>query len=224
MKNKNILLLLAGIFSFGVAIFQLAISLVPEWSAFFGAGDTLVSNPLLLLAAGFPQRVTRLVLAEAISYPENRPNEPAYKNQMTFYGPMHRVMWGILGLISRISPLSMARQTLTIFSTHDPVVGLNKLSIAEIDSISRFYQGHSSRQGALNDTTHTVGASLLQAIQQPTLVIHSREDNSVPFAHAEWTLRQIPKAELCEAGVTGHFFWVGPDFHRISQCMVEFLH
>ena len=52
MKSKNILLLIAGILSFAVAIFQLVISVVPEWSAFFGAGDTLVSNPPLLLLAG----------------------------------------------------------------------------------------------------------------------------------------------------------------------------
>ena len=52
----------------------------------------------------------------------------------------------------------------------------------------------------------------MASIRQPTLVIHSREDNSVPFAHAEWALKHIPHAELCEAGFTGHFFWVGPDF------------
>ena len=52
MKNKNILLLIAGILSFSVAIFQLVISIVPEWSAYFGAGDALVSNPPLLLVAG----------------------------------------------------------------------------------------------------------------------------------------------------------------------------
>ena len=45
----------------------------------------------------------------------------------------------------------------------------------------------------------------------------------MPFAHAEWSLKHIPQAELCEAGITGHFFWVGPDFTRISQRMVEFL-
>jgi hypothetical protein len=52
MKSKNFLLILAGIFSFGVAIFQAAISIVPEWSAVFGAGDELLSNPPLLLVAG----------------------------------------------------------------------------------------------------------------------------------------------------------------------------
>ena len=52
MKNHNIFLLAAGILSLAVAVFQAAISFVPEWSAYFGAGDTLASNPTLLLAAG----------------------------------------------------------------------------------------------------------------------------------------------------------------------------
>ncbi len=52
MKTKNFVLLLAGILSFCAAAFQLAISIVPRWSALFGAGDALTSNPQLLLAAG----------------------------------------------------------------------------------------------------------------------------------------------------------------------------
>ena len=44
---------------------------------------------------------------------------------MAFYGPMHNVLWGLLGLMSRLSPRSMARQTLAIFSTHDTDDALN---------------------------------------------------------------------------------------------------
>ncbi|OGN93204.1 MAG: hypothetical protein A2Z71_01905 [Chloroflexi bacterium RBG_13_50_21] len=186
--------------------------------AISGGGPTGVT-----LAARLPLRVIRLILAEAISQPENRPNEPSYKNQMAFYGPMHGVMWRMLGLLGRVSPRSMARQTLSIFSTHDPDEALSKLSDQEIKSICQFYQGRSSRKGALNDATHTVGAELLQSVQQPTLVIHSREDKSVPFSHAEWSLKNIPQSTLSEAGFTGHFFWIGPEFHRISQSMVKFL-
>jgi pimeloyl-ACP methyl ester carboxylesterase len=186
--------------------------------AISGGGPTGIA-----LAAGYPQRVERLILAAAVSRPENRPNEPGYKNQSAFYGPMHNVTWAMLGLMSRLSPRSMARQTLAIFSTHDPDDGLSKLIPEDVASISRFYQGRSSRQGALIDATHTVGADLLKTVRQPTLVIHSREDNSVPFAHAEWSLAHIPQAELCQAGVTGHFFWIGPDFLRISQRMAAFL-
>lgn len=52
MKSPNMLLIFAGILSFGVAVFQAVISFVPEWSAAFDAGDELVSNPPLLLVAG----------------------------------------------------------------------------------------------------------------------------------------------------------------------------
>jgi pimeloyl-ACP methyl ester carboxylesterase len=62
----------------------------------------------LALASHYPQRVNRLILLEAILWTENRQNESAYKDQMAFYGSMHNVMWGMLGLMSRVSPRSMA--------------------------------------------------------------------------------------------------------------------
>ena len=129
----------------------------------------------------------------------------------------------MLRLTSNLWPRNMARQTLAIFSTHDPDDAVRRLSQEEIEKIRRFYQGQSSRRGALNDLTHTVGADLLQAVHQPTLVIHSREDKSVPFRHAEWSLGHIPQATLCEAGLTGHFYWVGPDYTGVSRRMVAFL-
>jgi putative oxidoreductase len=52
LVNTKYILTIAGILSFGVAVFQAVISFVPEWSSAFDAGDALVSNPLLLLAAG----------------------------------------------------------------------------------------------------------------------------------------------------------------------------
>jgi pimeloyl-ACP methyl ester carboxylesterase len=186
--------------------------------AISGGGPTGIA-----LAGGYPSRVERLVLAAAVSRPEERPNEPGYKNQAGFYGPVHNVTWAMLGLMSRLSPRGMARQTLAIFSSHDPEDGLSKLSNDDIRIICQFYQGRSARQGALADGTHTVGAELLRMVRQPTLLIHSREDNSVAFAHAEWSLVHIPQAELCEAGVTGHFYWIGPDASRIRRRMVAFL-
>ncbi len=178
----------------------------------------------LAVAAGFPKKITRLVLAEAISQPEARPSEPAYKNQVAFYGPLHALTWGLLGLMSRLSPRTTARQVLAIFSSHNADDAMSRLSTEDLKNLCRFFQGRSSRQGALNDLTHTVGENLLKAVSQPTLVVHSREDKSVPFSHAEWSLKHIPHAVLCEAGFAGHFFWIGPDFARISQSMVAFLH
>ncbi|HLO33629.1 MAG TPA: alpha/beta hydrolase [Anaerolineales bacterium] len=175
------------------------------------------------LAASHPERVSRLALVEAITRTADRMNEPAYPSQKAFYGPLHGIFWNLLGLISRLSPTSMARQTMSLFSTHDPDEVLHHLTPKDIEAICRFYQGRSSRAGALNDFAHTVEKELLQSILAPTLVIHSREDKSVPFSHAEWSLAHIPNSKLCESGLTGHFYWVGPDYQRVSQELVSFL-
>jgi pimeloyl-ACP methyl ester carboxylesterase len=186
--------------------------------AISGGGPTGVA-----LTANWPQRVRRLALIAAITRPEDRANEPDYHNQIAFYGPMHGLIWNMLRLVSRLSPHNMARQTMAIFSNHDPEDALHRLTLDDIKEICRFYQHRSSRVGALNDLTHTVGKELLQGVQVPTLVIHSREDKSVPFSHAEWSLAYIPHAELCESGFTGHFFWVGPDYQNVSHQLVTFL-
>ena len=52
------------------------------------------------------------MLAAAVSKPEARPNEAGYEKQMAFYGPQHSLIWGMLGLMSRLSPRSMARKGL----------------------------------------------------------------------------------------------------------------
>ncbi len=186
--------------------------------AISGGGPTGIA-----LAADHPKRVHRLALAAAITKPEGRPQEPAYQSQKAFYGPLHGMFWNMLGLISRLSPAGMAKQTMAIFSTHDPEDVFKQLTPEDIQAICRFYQIHSSRQGAVNDLRHTVGSELLQRIQARTLIIHSREDKSVPFQHAEWALTHIPHAELCESGATGHFYWVGPDYSKVSQKLVSFL-
>ena len=51
MNRPSYLLIFAGVLSFCAAIFQAAIGFVPAWSAAFGAGDALVSNPFVLLAS-----------------------------------------------------------------------------------------------------------------------------------------------------------------------------
>jgi hypothetical protein len=51
MKHLNYVLILAALLSFGAAIFQVAIGIVPEWSAYWEAGDALVSTRALLLGS-----------------------------------------------------------------------------------------------------------------------------------------------------------------------------
>lgn len=186
--------------------------------AISGGGPTGIA-----LAANYPERVNSLVLIAANAYTENRQNDPGYQSQKAFYGPMHGLFWGMLRLFSTISPRSTALQTLTIFSTHDAKDTISRLSPGDIRALSYFFYGQSSREGALNDLTHVVTRELIQKILVPTLIVHSREDASIPFRHAEWSLEHIRNARLCESGFTGHFYWIGPDYQRICESMIDFL-
>lgn len=183
-----------------------------------GGGPTGVT-----LAANYPERVHQLVLIAAITKTAGRVHEAAYQSQKAFYGPLHGLFWNMLGLLSRLAPSSIARQTMTIFSTHDTEDIFRQLTPEDIKSICCFYQHNSSRIGAMNDLTHMLEREFLQEVRAPTLVIHSREDKSVPFHHAEWALAQISNVELYESGATGHFYWVGPDYRRVSQKLIAFL-
>lgn len=186
--------------------------------AISGGGPTGIA-----LAAGFPERVQSLVLMAAISKPEDLLKDPAYKQQMAFYGPLHAVTWTMLRMVSNLSPQTMARQTLSIFSTHDPDDSARRLTPEGIEAVRQFYQGRSSRRGALNDASHVVGEKMLRAIAAPALIIHSREDKAVPFSHAEWSLSHIPQATLNETGFAGHFFWVDSDYAVVCEKMIAFL-
>jgi pimeloyl-ACP methyl ester carboxylesterase len=194
---------------------------IPQCSviAISGGGPTGVT-----LAAHYPERVNSLVLIAANTYTENRQNDSGYQSQKAFYGPLHGLFWNMLRLFSILSPRRTALQTLAIFSTHDPKDTISRLSQGDIQALSHFFHGHSSREGALNDLTHAVTRELMQKVLSPTLIIHSREDASIPFHHAEWSLEHIPNARLCESGFTGHFYWIGPDYQRICQSMIDFLH
>jgi pimeloyl-ACP methyl ester carboxylesterase len=193
---------------------------IPQCSviAISGGGPTGVA-----LAANYPERVNSLVLIAANTYTENRQNDSGYQSQKAFYGPLHGLFWGMLRLFSILSPRRTALQTLAIFSTHDPQDTMSRLSPEDIRTLSRFFHGHSSREGALNDLTHVVTRELMKNVVSPTLIIHSREDASIPFHHAEWSLKNISNARLCESGFTGHFYWIGPDYQRICESLIDFL-
>lgn len=53
--------------------------------------------------------------------------------------------------------------------------------------------------------------------QQPALVIHSRHDGSVPFAHAEALHESMPNSELVESSAVSHFLWFDDDWKRVVE-------
>ena len=177
----------------------------------------------LLLAARHPERVRKLVLMSAICHTAGRQQEAMFEQQARFYGPSHDMQWRLLGVFSRLFPRAMAKQTLRLFSTHDPEDALRRLTPAEIAALSRFYRKPPYRHGALSDLYHSVPVEALASIRVPTLIVHSREDRSVPFAHAEYAHTHIPQAELYAAPSWSHWVTLGPGADEVKRRVAEFL-
>jgi class 3 adenylate cyclase/pimeloyl-ACP methyl ester carboxylesterase len=64
--------------------------------------------------------------------------------------------------------------------------------------------------------------AILDSVRMPTLVMHHRDDQQVPFANAEFLAASIPNARLYDAGPGGHFFWAG-DNHRVISGIRSFV-
>ena len=64
-----------------------------------------------------------------------------------------------------------------------------------------------SGRGFLNDLRPT--PDVTAQVDQPTLVIATRTDRGVPFAHAQSLLSTIHHAELIESHADSHFVWLG---------------
>ncbi|MEZ4727467.1 MAG: alpha/beta hydrolase [Caldilineaceae bacterium] len=63
----------------------------------------------------------------------------------------------------------------------------------------------------------------MQRITTPALIIHSRNDHSVPFDHALLAQAQIKGAKLWEAQTWGHLIWLGEGAPAVNEAVINFL-
>lgn len=186
--------------------------------AISGGGPTAIH-----MAAKYPTRIRKLVLAAAMSNPEEYVKSKRYKQVKIFYGPFHNFTWKMLRNFSIKSPEKMVRQTMILFSNHDINDIMANTTEREVRFVQEFYGGNSSAKGAWLDYSHRTGSDILNKIEVPTLILHSRDDNGVPFQQAEHSNRNIRNSELYIAKTWGHFLWCGPGSDEVDQKIIEFL-
>ena len=73
------------------------------------------------------------------------------------------------------------------------------------------------------DIEHDVPTEVLQKINQPTLVVHSKNDKSVAFEHALHAQAHIKNAELFKAKTWGHLIWLGQGSDEVKNKVTDFL-
>jgi pimeloyl-ACP methyl ester carboxylesterase len=181
-----------------------------------GGGPTAVT-----VAARHPDLVERLVLQCAVSWLP-WPDRWTRLGARALLGPAaERATWASWRLLVRATPTVALRVMLGSLSTLPParvVAGLRPEDRAAL--LALFIQMRSGA-GFRNDLEPTPDTTA--GVRQPTLVVATRHDGGVPFAHAESLTAAIAAAELVESHALSHVIWLDPDAPRVAAAIRAFL-
>ncbi len=181
-----------------------------------GGGPTAAT-----MAARHPDLVERLILISAVSwlpYPDRWTRLGAH---LGFATGTEAVTWAGIHTLARIAPDACLRLMMNSLSTRPVTEVVAALRPEDRDLLLALFTQMRSGRGFLNDLRPT--PDVTAHIDQPTLVIATRTDGGVPYAHAQSLASTIRNAELVESHADTHFVWLGPDWPAISERIRRFL-
>lgn len=161
----------------------------------------------LQFAARYPSRCRSLVLVSACTGQLRTPPEIAARLRMMRHLARLPGLPRLLTWQAERNPQAGARRAIP-----DDAMRERTLRHPEAAPLLRVLQSsvfeHLSARlpGTVNDIAQFAGLEQLPAgsISAPTLVVHGRADNVVPFSHAENVCRAIPQAKLLALADGGH--------------------
>lgn len=173
------------------------------------------------LAAMYPERVEKLILASAVTKKWLDEEGPVYKTAKRLFNPKtEKIVWGLIRFFSAIFPRIIANSFYPQFSKNNSR-RLDKKDIKELLSTFKYY---GSKTGFMSDIDHDIEQGRISEIQCPTLILHSRNDNSVSFDHAEYANKMIKGSTLIDLdNEWGHLFWIGKDSNEPMIKIIEFI-
>ncbi|MEN8137488.1 MAG: alpha/beta hydrolase [Bacteroidota bacterium] len=173
------------------------------------------------LASNYPNKVSKLILASAISKKWLDERGKIYKTAKKMFNPkIEKIVWGMIRFFSRIFPNMIAKSFYTQFSKN-PVHKLKKDDIQELISTMKHYN---SKTGFQNDIDQNTNDKIITNIKCRTLIIHSENDNSVSIEHPKHANIMIEnsKIEILQ-NEWGHLFWIGNDSKKSIEKTIEFI-
>jgi pimeloyl-ACP methyl ester carboxylesterase len=181
-----------------------------------GGGPTAAT-----MAARHAGLVERLIMISAVSwlpYPDRRSRLGA---RVVFAPWSEPVSWAVIHALSRVAPGMFLRMMLASLSTRPAGEVVARLRPEDRALLLALFASMRSGHGFLNDLRPT--PDITARIVQPTLVIATRTDGGVPFAHAQSLADTIPFAELVESRADSHLVWLGHDWPAIAERIRRFL-
>ncbi|MGO1056245.1 alpha/beta fold hydrolase [Crossiella sp. CA198] len=176
----------------------------------------------MAIAARHPDLVERVILQSAVGplpWPDARTRRAA---RFAFAPATERVTWSVVRAIMRTVPDLGLRLLLGDLAAVPARQAVTALTAEHRQLLIELFSRMRSGEGFRNDLA-TIRAGADEVVTQPALVIASRDDGAVPFAHAEALSAAIRHSRLIESAADSHFVWLGHDWPAISDKIRDFL-
>jgi pimeloyl-ACP methyl ester carboxylesterase len=177
----------------------------------------------ITMAARHPGMVERLILQSSISslsWPDRKTHIAA---RVAFNSITGRVSWAAARLFLRLGADRGLSVLLGSLSTESGRRVLEDLDSTERAELVHLFMSMRSGRGFVNDLGTRLDPEIARRVTQPSLVMASRCDGSVPFEHSADLTRLIPNAELFVSDALSHLIWFGGLSGALSEGIGSFL-
>lgn len=140
-----------------------------------------------------------------------------------FHPRVQTLTWGMLKSLTKLSPNLIFKQMIPSFTKLDTADVLAAWSDKDKAAFKTMLLHLSSGSGFMLDIEHSISTEILHDILCPTLIVHSKNDNSVDFSHPRHALEHIKAAALFEAQTWGHLIWLGAGSAEVKEKVAGFL-
>ena len=173
------------------------------------------------IASNYPERIEKLILASAVSKKWLDKNGRLYKAGQRLFNPkVEGFVWGMISFFSSLFPNMIAKTFYPEFTTNQA----HKLEKEDVKDLVLMLKNFSSGTGFINDIDQNIEDDVISKIKCPTLIIHSKNDNSVLFEHALHSKKMIKNSKLVELNNEwGHLLWIGTDSKKSIEVTMKFI-
>lgn len=180
----------------------------------------------IYFASHYPDYVRTLILQSAVTKEWLTPQDKDYKIASYIFHPnFEKLTWKLLSFMNTLFPHFIFRQMFSSFSELTYKDAKNLLSKDDVTAIKRMNKRQRSGHGFFLDLAQVDELTIqdLRAIHCPTLIMHSKNDGSVPLDHPYHAHENITDSQLCLLESWGHLIWMGGVSKDVDKHLFHFL-
>lgn len=165
----------------------------------------------------------RLILLSAVSS-DPWPAAPVRLAGRLAFNPLsERLTWAAIRALMRRWPGQGLTFMMASLSTQPASLVLSRMTAGERTQLVDLFSSMRSGRGFWLDLQPPASSSREAEVVQPTLIIASINDGSVPIAHSEQLARTILQARLHRMATDSHLLWYGPNAEQVTGLVRDFL-